>query len=190
MYDANNIAIAPHNLPINAPIYALSEGTCLSGNYDVKQNNASYKYEYTWNNTKYELNEIINGYQGMMRRGYYASVSFMDDQFGRIIKGLYQYNLWNNTIVVFTGDHGWQLGEQGNWCKRTNFELSARVPLIIRIPDPNNPNKGIYTVYTIHVHSICYTNSLFARSNSLSFYVYSKMEYIYIQIEYNIRNTY
>lgn len=66
--------------------------------------------------------------------GYYAAVSYMDAQVGRVLEELDRLGLAKNTIVVLWGDHGWKLGEHGMWCKHTNFELDARVPLILRAP--------------------------------------------------------
>merc|ERR1712154_344161 len=51
--------------------------------------------------------------------------------------GLYEYDLWNDTVIAITGDHGWHLGEQGCWTKHTNFEVGVRVPLILRVPGMN-----------------------------------------------------
>eukprot|EP00494_Astrolonche_serrata_P023122 UN23379 len=67
-------------------------------------------------------------------RGYYSTVSFIDEQLGRIIDHLKSKNLWNNTIVVFWGDHGYSLGEHGLWAKQTLFENAVRVPLILSVP--------------------------------------------------------
>jgi len=66
--------------------------------------------------------------------GYYACISFVDAQVGKVMKALDSLGLSENTIVVFWGDHGYHLGEQGLWCKSTNFELAARSPLIISAP--------------------------------------------------------
>lgn len=63
--------------------------------------------------------------------GYYASVSYIDTQMGRVMQTLEELNLRQNTIVVFMSDHGWKLGEYSAWCKHTNFELDVKVPLII-----------------------------------------------------------
>lgn len=69
-----------------------------------------------------------------LRHGYAASVSFADAQVGKVMAELDRLNLREDTIVVLWGDHGYKLGEYGLWCKHTNFELDARVPLIISAP--------------------------------------------------------
>lgn len=69
-----------------------------------------------------------------LRHGYYASISFMDAQLGEILDALDESGHAENTIVVFTSDHGFHIGEQSLWGKTTNFELDARVPLIIADP--------------------------------------------------------
>lgn len=91
--------------------------------------------------------ELLRQYRGLPSRlpldpdlakqlvhGYYACASYIDAQIGRLLEGLKQRGLAENTIVVLTSDHGFQLGDLGMWCKATNFELSTRVPLLIRAP--------------------------------------------------------
>jgi iduronate 2-sulfatase len=94
----------------------------------------------------------LGGYQGIpgdervsadqarvLRHGYYACVSYIDAQVGKLLETLERLALHNNTIVVLWGDHGFALGEEDRWCKGTNFELDTRVPLLIRIPNMAQP---------------------------------------------------
>ncbi|CAN5171400.1 sulfatase [soil metagenome] len=68
------------------------------------------------------------------RRAYFAGISFTDAQIGKLLDTLDQQKLWDNTIVVMMGDHGYHLGEHGWWNKATIFELCARTPLIVWVP--------------------------------------------------------
>lgn len=65
---------------------------------------------------------------------YYASVSFMDAQVGKVLHTLREEGLEDNTIVIFTSDHGFHLGEHRFWMKVSLKEESVRVPLIIKVP--------------------------------------------------------
>jgi uncharacterized sulfatase len=67
-------------------------------------------------------------------RAYYASISFLDANVGRVLDALDRLGLAKNTIVVFVSDHGYHLGERGQWMKQTLFERSARAPLIVAGP--------------------------------------------------------
>lgn len=66
--------------------------------------------------------------------GYYASVSYIDEQVGRVLQTLEEEGLAENTIIVIWGDHGWNLGDHQLWCKHCTFETSTRSPLIIKTP--------------------------------------------------------
>jgi len=67
-------------------------------------------------------------------QAYYASISFMDAQVGRVVDSLDRHGLFGNTIIVFTSDHGYHTGQHGLWQKQSLFEGSSRVPLLIVAP--------------------------------------------------------
>ncbi|MEM1358572.1 MAG: sulfatase [Bacteroidota bacterium] len=73
-------------------------------------------------------------YARQLIHGYYASVSFMDAQVGKVLAALEASGEADNTIVILWGDHGWNLGDHTMWCKHTPFNTSLRVPLIISAP--------------------------------------------------------
>lgn len=66
--------------------------------------------------------------------GYFAAISYMDAQVGKLLNTLDSLGLTKNTIIVFWGDHGWHLGDHNLWCKHTNFEQATLAPLIISAP--------------------------------------------------------
>ena len=77
-----------------------------------------------------------------LRHGYYAASSYIDHQVGLVLESLKENGLLDNTVIVLTSDHGYHLGEQGLWCKITNFELDTRVPLIIKKPNQQEQKKS------------------------------------------------
>jgi arylsulfatase A-like enzyme len=66
--------------------------------------------------------------------GYYAAVSFMDAQVGRVLAALDEHGFAANTAVILWGDHGWHLGDHGQWCKHTNYEQATRAALVMALP--------------------------------------------------------
>lgn len=75
-----------------------------------------------------------------LRHAYYACVSFVDTQVGKVVGELKNLGLLDNTVIVLWGDNGFHLGEQDLWCKSTNFELDDRVPLIVVAPGVSKKN--------------------------------------------------
>ena len=76
------------------------------------------------------------------RRAYYGSVSYLDDKVGEILGVLQRTGLRDNTVIIFTSDHGDMLGQRGLWYKKCFFENSTRVPLLVSIPGTSPINPG------------------------------------------------
>jgi len=74
-------------------------------------------------------------------RAYYACVSFMDAQVGRVLDELDRQRLWQDTVVLFVGDHGYNLGEHHWWNKNVLFEDSTRVPMIAVVEGETKPDS-------------------------------------------------
>ncbi len=74
--------------------------------------------------------------------GYYASVSYMDAQVGRVLDALDALGLKDDTVVVLWGDHGWHLGDHGMWCKHTNYETATRSALVMAVPGQKAAGKA------------------------------------------------
>ena len=77
-----------------------------------------------------------------LKHGYYACISFIDAQIGKLMNALEDLGIDDNTIIILMSDHGWKLGEYSMWCKHSNFELDVHVPLLFK--GPGIP-EGAYT---------------------------------------------
>jgi choline-sulfatase len=96
---------------------------------DQDPHSARLRFVYEMDKTELSEQQIRNA-----RRAYYGAISYVDDQIGTLLKTLKETGLDENTIIVFSGDHGDMLGERGLWYKMSWFENSARVPIIVHAP--------------------------------------------------------
>ncbi len=104
--------------PEGAPAYAGKRGGEINAFKPVPTGNGLYEEDLK--------RDLIHG--------YYASVSYMDAQLGRVLDEVETLGLDENTIIVLWGDHGWHLGDHGTWTKHTNYEQANRIPIIAYVP--------------------------------------------------------
>ena len=118
--------------PVNMPDEAWAAYTELRNFNDVKALHPTGNI-----NTTLPASKVLE-----LRRAYYSAVTWMDYNIGRILDELEKLNLADNTIISFFGDHGWQLGEHGEWCKHTNFDIATHAPMMIRVPGLTDSGKS------------------------------------------------
>ena len=118
LYDRDSIQIPSKEDVIDGVSYARSSWGELKNYPDIPRDQDPLSDE--------KSRELIHG--------YYAAVSYMDAQVGKLLKALDDTGLAENTVVILWGDHGWYLGDFGDWCKHTNYEVATRVPLIVHVP--------------------------------------------------------
>ena len=122
-------------VPENAPSYAPQFGGELRQYSDMPREGAI---------SEEDTRRLIHG--------YYAATSYSDAQIGRVLDALDASGARNNTIVVLWGDHGWHLGDHGMWCKHTNYEQAARIPLVISSPGCAAGRKSHALIETVDVY--------------------------------------
>lgn len=117
LYDPKEIELAPNPfLPKGAPPYAIGNSGEIRVYEGIPQGH------------------IPDDQARELKHGYYAAISYMDAQVGKVMAELDRLGLRDNTIVILWGDHGWKLGEHDGWCKHTNVELDTHAPLMISVP--------------------------------------------------------
>lgn len=85
-------------------------------------------------------------------QGYYASISFLDANVGRLLEALERLKLLDNTLIVFWSDHGYLLGQHGQWMKQSLLEGSARVPLLLAGPGIAKSKASTRTVELLDLY--------------------------------------
>lgn len=117
LYDPAKITLAPNPFPPkDAPAYAVLPGGELRSYHNVPQG------------------AIPDDYARQLKHGYYAAISYMDAQLGKVLDELDRLKLADKTVIVLWGDHGWKLGEHAGWCKHSAVENDANAPLMIAAP--------------------------------------------------------
>jgi arylsulfatase A-like enzyme len=146
--------LKPH-LPFNSPkkywdLYKEEDIELASNRFKPKNapDVSMHKYgelrKYT-NIPSNKTTEIPDSTQKKLIHGYYACVSYIDQEIGKLINRLKKIDIYENSIIVLWGDHGWQLGEHNLWAKHCNYQTSLKVPLLIKYPNQKK-QKRINTV--------------------------------------------
>jgi len=99
-----------------------------------------------------ESGPLDDDLQRTLIHGYHAATSYMDAQLGRIVDELDRLDLARNTIILLWGDHGWHLGDHGIWCKHTNYEQAARIPLLVSAPGAKPGARSNSLVETVDIY--------------------------------------
>jgi len=130
LYDPAKIKLADNPfIPKNAPTYATTDWGELRNYYGIPKKGPC-------------SDELAR----QLIHGYYACVSYIDAQIGRLLDELDMLKLRDNTVIILWGDHGWKLGEHAGWCKHTNFELDTRVPMLLSVPGMKNAGRRTWAL--------------------------------------------
>jgi len=155
--------VKPH-LPFNAPkkywdLYDAEKITLPENSVFPKS--APKRANHKWGELRYykdipKKGAVPDHIAKKLIHGYYASVSYVDAQIGRLLNELDTLNLRENTVIILVGDHGWSLMEHGLWVKHSNFEVALQVPLIVNAPgiEKNKRTNSIAELVDIYP-SIC-----------------------------------
>jgi iduronate 2-sulfatase len=122
LYDPAKIQLAPNKFrPKDAPEYAVQPGGEMRAYHGIP------------------ADSIPDDLARQLKHGYYAAISYMDAQVGKLLDELDRLDLRKNTIVILWGDHGWKLGEHDAWCKHTNTENDTNTVLLLSVPGMKRP---------------------------------------------------
>ncbi len=115
---------------------------------------------YNWNDMRHyygipKIGPMPDSISRDLKHAYYACVTSVDAQIGRLLKQLDELELRQRTVVIIWGDHGWQLGEHGMWDKHSNFETSTRVPMIIHVPGQHSGRSNALVEFVDIYPTLC-----------------------------------
>lgn len=124
LYDPEKIPL-PNNpeIPEGAPLYS------MNSMYELRHYDGFSHIGHPTSSYRMGIDTVRT-----LRQGYYASVSYVDALLGDLLSHLKQLGIYENTIIVVFGDHGWKLGDHNSWGKMTNYNIDLKVPLIVRYP--------------------------------------------------------
>ena len=136
MYDREKIALASNpEAPVGVPAIAMHTFGELRAYQGIPKKGPV---------SEAQARELVHG--------YYACVSFVDAQIGKVLDELQRLELSDDTVVIVWGDHGWHLGDHGLWCKHTNFESAARVTMIVRVPGARSAGPVVRSSHRVRRH--------------------------------------
>ena len=125
LYDRDAFAVPqPTRPPLGSPEFALNDN-------EPAQYYTQHDYDQPWTADPAQAREMLHG--------HYASISFLDRQIGRLLQGLRDAGVDQQTMVVVTSDHGFHMGEHNYWGKHSAWDASMHCPLILRRPGQQNP---------------------------------------------------
>jgi iduronate 2-sulfatase len=127
LYKSEQFPLTQRNTPPEgAPSYAPKPARIEIGNYTPVNDDGSMSDE--------TAHKLIHG--------YFAALSYMDAQVGRVLDELDRLKLADDTIVMLWGDHGYHFGDHGSWTKHTNYEQDNRIPLVFIAPGITQPGSS------------------------------------------------
>ncbi len=126
LYDSESIQVANNNYaPENAPKMSLHNYGEIRKYVDIPDEGS-----------------IPEEQARKLRHGYYACISYVDKLLGELIQSLKDEGVYDNTVIVLCGDHGWTLGEHDLWCKHSLYDLATNTPLMIKSAGENGITPG------------------------------------------------
>ncbi|MGM0377096.1 MAG: sulfatase [Bacteroidota bacterium] len=141
MYNEDEIPLSPNpSIPENVHPASLHGSGEFNGGYQLGEEKASLE------------GPVSDEYARKLRHGYFACVSYIDAQVGKLMEELEKQGLAENTIVVLWGDHGWHLGDHLVWGKHTIFERALKSAFVVNVPGKTNGANIEKVVSTVDIY--------------------------------------